>query len=210
VASIRVVVSDDHPVARSSIRLALEKATDIEVVGEASDVPQTLRLVQELDPDVLLLDMEMSGRTGAEVTRWLRAIGSRVQVLGVSANDDDAYITEMLSIGAAGYLTKDEAYDMIIDAVRGVVQTDGRWISRRIAARFVEQICKKTPDRVGLTEREREVLRLLVSGKTNPGIAQILHISEKTVQKHLSNIFEKLGVTSRVEAAVQAVRLRLA
>lgn len=207
---IRVVVSNNDPVARSSIRLTLAKANDIEVVGEAGDLLQTLCLVQELDPDVLLLDMDMSCLTGVDIMRWLRAIDARVQVVGMSANDDDAYITEVLSIGAAGYLTKDEASAMIVDAVRGVVQVDTGWISRRIAARFVEQICQKSPVPVGLTEREREVLRLLVNGKTNPGIAQSLHISEKTVQKHLSNIFEKLGVTSRVEAAVQAVRLRLA
>lgn len=206
---IRVVISDDHPVVRSGIRLALEQAPDITVVGEACNGREALRLVAELAPDVLVLDIEMPELSGIEVTRQLQAAGDPVQILTMSAHDDEQYVVEMLSIGAAGYLTKDEAYSTIVGAVRGVAQREHGWLSRRVAARVAERTCKPRAPGVQLTDREHEVLRLLVSGKTNQHIARTLFISEKTVEKHLGGMFEKLGVGTRVEAAVWAVRARI-
>jgi DNA-binding NarL/FixJ family response regulator len=117
---IRVVLADDHPIVRSGIRNLIEKANDIEVVGEANDGTQALRLVQELAPDVLLLDMEMPGLTGTEVARRLKGALPPVYILALSAYDDKQYILGLLSSGAAGYLTKEEVPEAIVEAVRGV------------------------------------------------------------------------------------------
>jgi DNA-binding NarL/FixJ family response regulator len=118
----RVVLADDHPIVRASIRRLLEKAGDIEVVGEAGDGIETIRLVEELSPDVLLLDVEMPGIKGFEVARRLRAAGATVRILALSAYDDKQYILAMLASGAAGYLTKEEAPQTIIHAVHEAVE----------------------------------------------------------------------------------------
>jgi len=204
-ATIRVVLADDHPVVRSGIRSMLEKAPDIDIVGEANNGAEALRLVQELAPHVLLLDMEMPGLTGAEVARQLKASGSPVRVLALSAYDDKHYIMGLLAAGAAGYLTKEEAPEAIIDAVRGVSYGEQGWISRRVAERMTAWTLEE-PDKTTLTHRELDVLRWVVDGKTNQEIGAVLGISDKTVEKHLEAIFKKLGVASRVEAAVRAVK----
>jgi DNA-binding NarL/FixJ family response regulator len=118
----RVVLADDHPIVRASIRRLLERAGDIEVVGEASNGLETIHMVEELDPDVLLLDVEMPGMKGFEVARRLQAAGAAVRILALSAYDDKQYILAMLASGATGYLTKEEAPQAIIRAVREVVE----------------------------------------------------------------------------------------
>jgi DNA-binding NarL/FixJ family response regulator len=130
--SIRVALADDHQVVRIGVRSILEKAPDIVVVGEANNGMGALRLVSELAPDILLLDIEMPGMTGVEVARYLQASGSPVRVLALSAYDDAQYIAALLASGAAGYLTKDEAMDMIVDAVRGVARGEQGWLSARL------------------------------------------------------------------------------
>jgi DNA-binding NarL/FixJ family response regulator len=203
--SKRVVVCDDHPVVRSGIRLALAREPDIEIVGEAGNGPQAIRLVRELLPDVLVLDIEMPGMNGIEVTRAIREAQLDTRILILSAHDDELYVATLVGIGANGYLTKDEAHTSLVAAVRGVASGEEGWFSRHIASRVTISIA--TPRaKAGLTEREREVLERLVCGKTNQGIAHTLGISEKTVERHLGSLFEKLGVASRVEAAVRAVR----
>ena len=181
----------------------------IEVIGEARDGEETLQLVNTLLPDVLLLDMEMPGIKGVEVAQTLHGSGSQVKILALSAYDDKQYIMEVLSNGASGYLTKEEAPDTIIEAVRGVARGENGWVSRRVGARMSEWMREDDSDHNRLTNREEEVLRLVVSGKTNQEIGVALDISEKTVEKHLEGIFSKLGVASRVEAAVMAVRMNL-
>ena len=202
---IRVLLADDHPVARTGIRNLLEAAIDIEVIGEASDGEEALRLTQELTPDVLILDMEMPGLTGIEVATQLKVGNSSVRVLALSAHQDKEYISGLLASGAAGYLTKGEPPQTIVEAVRGVARGEQGWVSREVAAQmasWTQQDAKQSP----LTEREFEVLRLVVEGKTNLEIGHALGISDKTVEKHLEGVFSKLEVTSRVEAAVRAVR----
>ncbi|MCL4562781.1 MAG: response regulator transcription factor [Chloroflexi bacterium] len=203
---IRVILADDHPVVRTGIRNMLSKSPDIEIVAEASDGPAALRLVQEHQPDVLLLDMEMPGLKGVEVAQQLRSSGSKVRILALSAYDDKQYILELLENGAAGYLTKEEAPETIIDAIRGVSQGEQGWVSRRVAAQMSGWMRDDELEPNRLTNREMEVLRLVVAGKTNQGIGMELGISEKTVEKYLEAVFTKLGVSSRVEAAVYAVR----
>ena len=201
--TIRVVLADDHPVAREGLRNLLTKSVDIEVVGEADNGLEALRLAQELTPDVLLLDMEMPGLKGIEVAQKLKAAQSPVYILALSAYDDRQYISELLANGAAGYLIKEEIPRIIVEAVRGVARGEQGWVSRQVAAQMVAWT-QETPS--DLTKRELEVLKWVVDGKTNQEIGLALGISEKTVEKHLDGIFTKLKVSSRVEAAVRAVR----
>jgi DNA-binding NarL/FixJ family response regulator len=203
---IRVVLADDHPIAREGLRNLLQKAVDIDVVGEASDGAEALRLAQTLSPDVLLLDMEMPGLKGLEVAQQLQAAGLSVHILVLSAYDDEAYIKGLLSSGAAGYLVKAEVPQAIIEAIRGVARGEQGWVSRQVAARMATWSSEEILQKRALTERERDVLKLVVEGKTNQEIGLALGISEKTVEKHLDSIFTKLQVSSRVEAAVWAVR----
>jgi len=205
-APIRVLLADDHPVVRTGIRNLLGRSPDIQVVGEASNGTEALQLCDELKPDVILLDMEMPGLKGVEVAQRLRSMESSIRVLALSAYDDKQYILELLESGASGYLTKEEAPETIIDAIRGVSQGEQGWVSRRVAAQMSVWMREDEPDGNRLTHRELEVLRLVVEGKTNQGIGLNLGISEKTVEKYLEAVFAKLSVTSRVEAAVYAVR----
>jgi DNA-binding NarL/FixJ family response regulator len=206
---IRVILADDHPVVRNGIRHLLEKVVDIEVLGEASTGGEALSLVQELKPDILLLDMEMPDLNGREVAAKLQQMGSPVKILALSAYDDPVYIRELLESGAVGYLVKEEAPETIVEAVRGVAHGEQGWVSRRIAAQMVSWVRGDEAERSQLTPREVDVLRLVVDGNTNQSIANSLGISEKTVEKYMDAIFTKLNVSSRVEAAVYAVRIGL-
>jgi len=207
--AIRVVLADDHPVVRTGIRTFLEQAADIEVLAEAEDGKAALRLAEELEPDVLLLDMELPGITGVEVTRRLQAAGSLVRVLALSAYDDEQYVFGLLDAGAAGYLLKDEALAAIVAAVRGVARGEGGWFSRQVAAKvavWVRGERAAPPGVARLTEREVEVLRLLARGRSNARIAQELAVSERTVKFHVENLLGKLGVGNRTEAVVEGIR----
>jgi DNA-binding NarL/FixJ family response regulator len=203
---IRVILTDDHPVVRSGIRQLLEKTADIVVVGEASDGPEALRLVSELLPDVLLLDMEMPGETGVQVAQQLQVAGSPVRILALSAYDDEQYIVGLLASGAAGYLTKEQALETIAEAVRGVAHGEDGWLSRRAAAQMAAWARKGPSHTNGLTEREIDVVRLAARGWTNDHIAEALTISERTVRFHLTNVYSKLGVGTRGAAIAWAVR----
>ena len=202
----RVLIADDHPIVCKGIHELLDSAIGISVVGEASSGAQTLQMLRELNPDVLLLDMELPDMSGVEVLEAISSSDSPVIVLGLSSYDDREYITQLLSLGASGYLIKDEVPEMIIEAVRGVARGERGWVSRKVAARLSQIL--ESDQRAGkdLTPREKEVLRLVVDGNTNGEIGTKLGISEKTVEKHLDSIYRKMEVVSRVEAAVMAVR----
>lgn len=203
---IRVLMIDDHPIVRSGIRMLLEQAGDIEVVGEAERGNDAVALIKRLKPDVLLLDMEMPGKTGVEVAREVESERLPVRVLALSAHDDEEYILNLLANGAAGYLTKEEALDTIVDAVHGVANGEEGWLSRRAAARMATMTRKRQRDLIDLTDREEEVLKLVAEGWTNNRIATELGLSERTVRFHLTNIYDKLGVTARAEAISWAVK----
>lgn len=204
---IRVILADDHPVVRTGIRTLLQQADDIVVVAETGNGNDVFRLVEQLSPDVLLLDMEMPGLSGVEVAMRLKEQAAPVRVLALSAYDDEEYIRNLLLHGAAGYLTKEEAIESIIDAVRGVSRGEEGWFSRRAIAQLsaLTRHESNSPAKE-LTKRERDVLGLVVAGKTNLEIGHALGISEKTVEKHVGAVFTKLQVSSRVEAAVLAVQ----
>jgi DNA-binding NarL/FixJ family response regulator len=203
---VRVIIADDHPILRSGIRGLLERAIDIEVVGEAVNGEEALQMVSEIAPDVLLLDMNLPVIKGMEVARRLQQSGSAVKVLILSAHSDPSFISELMEIGISGYLLKEEAPEVIVDAVRGVARGEQGWLSRSIAGQVLAILRGDESAGAKLTPREKQVLRLVVEGKTNQNIAVALKISEKTVEKYIGEIFNKLGVSSRTEAAVFAVR----
>ncbi len=207
-AAIRVLLADDHPIVRDGIRNLLADSIGIKVIGEAEDGEEAYRKVIEESPDVLLLDMELPGLHGVDLTKKLISEGVKVKILALSSYTDRGYISEMLALGASGYLIKDEVPKNIVDAIRGVAIGEQGWVSREVAA-ILSQIAVDQPTDSELTDREREVLEHVVDGKTNREIAYTLGISEKTVEKHLNNVFEKLNVRSRVEAAVFAVQNKL-
>jgi len=206
---VRVVLADDHPITREGVKKILIKTSDIEVIGEAESGEKALQLANELSPDVLLLDMEMPDMKGLEVARKLKEARSPVRILALSSYDDKQYIFGLLAAGACGYLTKEEVPSTIVDALRGVARGEQGWVSRRVAAVMSAWTQDKGGEERQLTDREMEVLRQLVAGKTNQEIGYELGISQKTVEKHLESIFTKLRVTSRVEAAVLAVKEKL-
>jgi DNA-binding NarL/FixJ family response regulator len=203
--TIKVVLIDDHPVVRSGIRTLLEKAPDILVVAEADRGEQALALLRQYEPDVLLLDMEMPGMSGLEVARAVLDAELPVKVLALSAYDDEEYIIGLLSNGAAGYLTKEEALSTIVDAVRGVARGEEGWLSRRAAARMAQRVRRDDSEIEDLTEREREVLQLLAKGWSNHQISEALTVTDRTVRFHLSNVYDKLGVSTRAEAIAWAL-----
>jgi two-component system, NarL family, response regulator DegU len=201
---IRVVIADDHPVLLLGMQTLLRSSPRIEIVGIARNGEEALSLVAELEPDVLLLDIEMPGMSGIEVARCLHESESTVRVLVLSAHADPKYVQKMLARGVEGYLLKDEAAHDLVRAVEMVVQSHLPWFSPSIRAQFGHLAEPSLTSK--LTTRETEVLRCLAKGMTNYVIAQTLEISEKTVEKHLDSIYRKLDVRSRTEAAVAAVQ----
>jgi DNA-binding NarL/FixJ family response regulator len=203
---IKVLLADDHPVVRLGIRKLIEKEPDIEVVGEAQNGKEALVKVDELSPDVILLDMEMPEMTGNQVAYHLKEQGASVRILALSAYDDKQYIQELLKNGASGYLIKEEVAESIVEAVRGVARGEQGWVSHSVAERLSSLLQENESPLSELTPREMDVLHELVTGKTNQEIGLSMGVSEKTVEKHLRRIFEKMGVVSRVDAAVRALR----
>lgn len=207
-AKVRVVLADDHPITREGIKKFLTNYEDIELIGEAEDGKEALRLVDELHPDVLILDMEMPEMKGLEVALHLKERQPAVKILALSTYDSKQYIFGSLAAGASGYLTKEEIPENIIEAIRGVARGEQGWVSRRVAA-VMSSWAQAGDKNHELTERELQVLHQIVEGKTNQEISYQLGISQKTVEKHLEAVFTKLNVNSRVEAAVLAVRMKL-
>lgn len=206
---IRVLIVDDHLITCKGIRDVLEPATGISVVGEAHTGAEALRKIEELKPRVVLLDMRLPDMNGVEIIKKVYNTGINTRILGLSSYDDREFISELLTYGASGYLLKDEVPEEIVAAVRGVAQGEVGWVSRKVAAILSQILVKEQAGGTDLTLRELKVLNLVVEGKTNNQIGLALGISGKTVEKHLHVIFQKLGVVSRVEAAILAVESSL-
>jgi DNA-binding NarL/FixJ family response regulator len=206
---IRVLLADDHAIVRAGIRQFLNQAQDIEIVAEAGDGDTAKTLIQEHTPDVAVLDMQMPGATGIEVTRWVKTNLPQVGVLILTAYDDVPYVTAVLQAGANGYMLKTAPPEEIIQAVRDV--HEGRSaLDAAIARKVTLQVFQKEELPLDpLTDREMEVLAMAARGFTNKAIGLHLNISDRTVQGHLAHIFSKFQANSRTEAVMRAVSLGL-
>lgn len=198
---IRVMLADDHPTLCLGMRVLLNRAPDIAVVGEAEDGEHALTLLETLQPDVLVLDCQLPKVDGPRVAQQIRRRGWSVQILALSSYDDDRYVRGMMEAGAVGYLLKTEAPERVVEAVRCAASEEG-YFSPRVAPKVIAWARGTLP--AGLTEREMAVLQYVAQGLTNQHIAQTLDITKRTVAFHISNILKKLEVTSRVKAAVWA------
>ncbi|HEY3344196.1 MAG TPA: response regulator transcription factor [Anaerolineaceae bacterium] len=204
---IRVLLADDYPMIRAGIRSLLTSADDIDIVGEAANGEEALDFIQTNPVDVLVLDIKMPRVDGLEVARQLKTRETATKILALSAYGEREFVLSMFDAGVDGYLLKEEAPDTIIEAIRSIANGGQGWFSRKVSAALTEYL--KGNHQKKLSPREHEVLELVVDGKTNQEIAYILRISQSTVEKCIYNIYDKLGVTSRVEAAVYAVREKL-
>jgi DNA-binding NarL/FixJ family response regulator len=205
-SDIRVLIVDDHPITCKGIRDLLEPAIGISVAGEAHTGAEALQMIEALKPNVVLLDMKLPDMNGVEIIKKAYKTGTNARILGLSSYNDREFISELLTFGASGYLLKDEVPEEIINAVRGVADGESGWVSRKVAALLSQILVREQEGGTDLTSRELEVLSLVVDGKTNNQIGLSLGISAKTVEKHLHAIFRKMGVVSRVEAAILAVQ----
>jgi two-component system response regulator NreC len=197
---IRALVVDDHAVVRAGIRLLLEREQDIEVVGEAGNAQDAVFDVRALKPDVVLLDVVMPGQSGIEVLPSLLKESPETKVLVLSMQDDPSYVREAFAAGASGYVLKEAADEEVVAAVREIAD-GGSYVHPALGARMVtaEAQARAAADADPLSDREREVLRLLALGHTNQEIAKMLYISVRTAETHRAHIMQKLGLSTRAE-----------
>ncbi len=202
---IRVLVADDHPIVRGGIVSLLAGADDVEVVGEATDGLEAVRLASELAPDLVLMDLRMPGLDGDEATARILSAHPRTRVVILTTYESDSSILTAIEAGASGYLLKAAPPEEILAGIRSVARGEVA-LAPSIAAMLVARVAKPT---VALSPREREVLALVAQGESNPSIAASLFLSEATVKTHLLHVFEKLGVNDRTRAVTKAMELGL-
>lgn len=212
---IRILLADDHVMLRQGTLALLQREADIEVIGQASDGRQAVDLAHDLRPDIVVMDVRMPELSGVEATRLIREALPEVQVLVLTAHDDEQYIFSLLEAGASGYLLKTAPVSELAKAIRQVKSGESPLspsIARKIVVRMSNkdakspQAAQENANSNDLTSRELEVLQLLAQGMNNRAIAESMSVSERTVHAHLSNIFTKMGVSSRLEAVLLAIR----
>jgi NarL family two-component system response regulator LiaR len=208
---ISILLAENHVVVRESIRQFLEREANFEVVGEAGDGEEAVQMVSQLKPDVIIMDISMPKLSGIEATKQIKELQPSAVVLILTAYDYEQYIFPLLEAGAAGYLLKDVSSRELISAIQTVYRGEAVLhpaIARKVMERLRQPKVEPTGERASdlLTERETSILKMAARGMTNSDIAQELHLSVRTVGSHLGNIFNKLGVGSRTEAVIQAMK----
>ncbi|HUK95003.1 MAG TPA: response regulator transcription factor [Gaiellaceae bacterium] len=210
-SSVRVLLVDDHDLFRTGLRNLLEERS-VQVVGEGGDGEEAVRLVRELAPDVVIMDLNMPGMTGVEAIKQVAATAPLTRVLVLTISDQDEDVLHAILAGACGYLLKDSSVDDLIRGIEAAAVGESL-VSPAIAGKVLQQVraTAASPEaaetvRAELSQRELDVLKLIAAGNDNAMIAAELHISPKTVKNHISNILMKLQIENRIQAAVYAVR----
>ncbi len=207
---IRVIIADDHRLIRDGLRKILSFHSDIEVIGEAKDGGEVCRLALSVEPDIVLMDINMPGMNGIEATRRIKTALPGTGIIALSIHDDEEYVFELGKAGVSAYILKDIDSESLVETIRAVYRGETVFhpsIARKLLGEFRRIAGQETTGQ--LSRRETEVLAMITSGKTNREIGEKLFISEKTVKNHLTNIFRKLNVTDRTQAAMYAVRNRI-
>ena len=214
----RILIADDHPIFRDGLKRLLESERDFKVVGEACDGVEAVKLVRQLKPEILLLDLAMPRRPGLEALREMNSgpASSSVRVILLTAAAEKEQIVEALQLGARGVVLKDSATQILLKSIRAVMKGE-YWVGRESVANLVQYLRtlvdsssnESRKKKFGLTPREFEVISAVVAGYANKEIAEYFKISEDTVKHHLSNIFDKVGVSTRLELALFAVNQSL-
>jgi two-component system response regulator NreC len=208
-SKIRLLLVDDHEIVRAGLRMLFMAEDDMEIAGEVGSAEEALRAVQELAPDVVLMDVAMPGVSGIEATRRIKDVAPKVAVLALTMHEDEQYFFEMLNAGASGYMPKRAAPDDLVSAIR-VVSQGNVFLYPTLAKLLVKDFLHRSETSHGdkadvLTPREREVLTHIAEGYTNREIAEMLVISPKTVDRHRENIMRKLNLHNRVELVKYAI-----
>jgi len=208
--SIRILLADDHKIVRDGLRALIEKQSGMEVIAEAGDGRSTVQMVQELLPNVVIMDIAMPDMNGIEATRQITATAPNVKIVALSMHSDKRFVAEMLKAGASGYLLKDCAFEELDNAMRAVI-ANRTYLSPKIADIIIKDYTRLFPKTEFsvfsiLTLREREVLQLLAEGKTTKEISSSLNISAKTVETYRKQIMDKLDIHSIAELTKYAVR----
>ena len=215
--TIRIVIADDHPILREGLRKLLEAEPDLRVIGEAGDGVEAVKAVRRLKPDLLLLDLAMPRQTGLEALREIGTLASTsIRTVVLAAAIEKAQVAQAIQLGARGVVLKESATQLLLRCIRAVMGGQ-YWVGDEVVSSLVEVLRDLLPaadggdrqDHFGITRREMEVINAIVSGYTNKDIAQKFSLSEQTVKHHLTNIFDKLGVSNRLELALFAVNHRL-
>ncbi len=212
---IRIVVADDHPIVRDGLRKLLNLEEDFEVVAEAADGREVLDRVHELDPDVLLLDLRMPNLDGLSALQALQQSNKRTKVIVLTASEDKNEFVQAMKLGCSGIVLKQTASDLIVKSIRKV-HSGEIWLDSHTTAAVMRQFAApgevvaaggpgKSRERSPLSNREREIVQLVAQGFKNKEMAEKMFISEQTVKNHLHNIFDKLGVSDRLELALYAI-----
>jgi DNA-binding NarL/FixJ family response regulator len=203
---ISVLIADDHAVVRSGLRMLIDAEDDLETVGEAGTGEEAVRLARSLKPDVVLMDVVMPGKSGIEVTPAVLEAAPETKVLVLSMQDDPRYVREAFSAGASGYILKEAADSEVVGAIREVA-AGNRYVHPALGARLVvaESEARRRAEEDPLSDREREVLRLLALGHTNQEIAKTLYISVRTAETHRAHIMQKLRLSTRAELVRHAI-----
>ena len=196
-SEVRVILVDDHPAFRDGVCRRLNRESGITVLAEAANGEAVLPLVERHNPDVVILDLEMPGKSGVQIIHELETEGLADRVLILSAYQDEDVVAAVINAGAAGYLSKREPLATVVEAVRGIASGQSGWLSRKIASIYMGRPRARRDLLAVLSGREREVVQLMAHGSSNSEIGEMLFISESTVKKHANNIFEKLGLSTR-------------
>lgn len=202
---VKVLLADDHPLIRTGLHSTLEQEADFLVIGEATNGLETQRLCQELSPDILLLDLSMPGPSPTMMVKSIMKLCPQVKIIMLTAYDDEVYVRNIVGLGVAGYVLKDEAPETLLRAIRVALDGD-TWFSRRV----IDVLARPTTgsedvDSINhLTDREYEILSLMAKGYANVQIAETLSAAEGTIKNHVVNIYQKLGLHSRAEAVAWA------